>query len=352
MLCQMGPPDGEGANVVKLFARGALAALFLLILAAFGVPPARAQAPSVEPVAGPPETKFTFRADGFGRRESLGWYVVAPDGAVLGDARNSFEADGDGRARWDWRAPRDSQSGEWKMVAVSSRDGIRTIVIPFEIVHGALPPEPPISVQPADGPPGTVFTFAATGFRRGETVAYWTSAPDGATVGGDDFRAGANGDGYATWTWRAPADAVGGTWLMVGHGVTSGVEQVVRFTIGAAGGPPATASPIVAPPAAIPVPKPDSNVEPRWGGPGATFAFYVTGLRPGERFVYWASSPDGRALGGEGFSGTVDITGRADLRWAAPQNAVAGPWLMVVYGLDSRQTRTVRFDIAAPAEGQ
>ncbi len=325
---------------MKLFARGALAALFLLMLAAFGAPSARAQAPSVEPVAGLPETRFTFRADGFGRRESLGWYVVAPDGAVLGDARNSFEADGDGRASWDWRAPRDAQSGEWKMVAVSSRDGIRTIVIPFEIVNGAPPPEPPISVQPAGGPPGTVFTFAATGFRRGETVAYWTTAPDGATVGGDDFTAGANGDGYATWTWQAPVDAVGGTWLMVGHGVTSGMEQVVRFTISAAGGPP---------PAALPVPEPDSNVEPRRGGPGATFAFYVTGLRPGERFVYWASSPDGRALGGEDFSGIVDSTGRADLRWVAPQNAVAGPWLMVVYGLDSRQTRTVRFDIAAPA---
>ena len=91
------------------------------------------------------------------------------------------------------------------------------------------------TVTPQAGPPGTRFLFFADGFAADETLSIWLNAPNGKVIAAEDRALGDTSDtGAATWTWTAPADAPLGNWQMVGHGRTSGIEQVIPFTIGQA----------------------------------------------------------------------------------------------------------------------
>src|SRR5690349_20508568 len=88
------------------------------------------------------------------------------------------------------------------------------------------------TVQPASGPPGTRFLFFADGFAADEAISIWLNAPDGRVIAAEDRTLGrTSAFGAATWTWTAPANAPLGAWQMVGHGRTSGIEQIIPFTI-------------------------------------------------------------------------------------------------------------------------
>src|SRR5690606_27644279 len=90
------------------------------------------------------------------------------------------------------------------------------------------------SVYPPSGPAGTRFAFLASGFQRGERVAVWLNTPDGRVteIEAVGLRR-ATREGRVNWFWTPAEGTPDGTYQMVAHGVNSGVEHVITFTIGA-----------------------------------------------------------------------------------------------------------------------
>lgn len=187
-----------------------------------------------------------------------------------------------------------------------------------------------ISVFPASGPAGTRFGFIASGFQSRERVAVWLNTPDAqvTTVEAESLRR-ATREGRANWFWTAPEGARTGTYQMVAHGVSSGVERVVTFTIGA------EASPTAAPGARF-------NVNPGEGRPGSLFLFFARGYTKGESVALWVNRPDGRAVAvaAERIEVAED---RLDMSWQAPLDAIPGRWEMVLLGRTSGTQTVIPF---------
>jgi hypothetical protein len=318
----------------RSFALRLCTVLALLLGFAFAPRPAAAQEPAVEPTAGGRGTTFTFTAE-FRPKTLIGYWFTAPDGSVVGSTDYGFETGRSGRARWTWTAPDDAQAGLWRMTARPLRGGFSDqIIVPFTITGPPLQQPGGPFAEPATGPPGTVFTFTAGGFRPGEQADFWVSAPDGRAFGDRANIIFADEFGNGRWTWQAPSDAIGGTWLMVARGRDSQAERVIRFVISSGAAPPPTPPPGTA-----------GSVAPPRGGPGTVFTFSIPGFARGERVSYWSSSPDGRALGDESFFAFADDDGRVTITWTAPSDAVRGEWMLVGYGNTSRTTLTQRFTI-------
>ncbi len=196
---------------------------------------AQADAAVIPPVGGP-GTEFAFFATDFEDGEKVGYWLNAPDGAIVATNEETFAND-DGRADWMWDSPDNAMLGTWEMVAEGEDSG--TIwVIPFEVESG-LPesgaPAPRITngdyaVEPLAGPPGTEFEFFANGFESNEDVGFWLNAPDGSIVDINQKDNTTEG-GRVDWSWDSPSDAMRGNWEMVARGVDSNLEQVIPFEI-------------------------------------------------------------------------------------------------------------------------
>jgi hypothetical protein len=196
----------------------------------------RLQRPAVEPEIGLPGTTFTFFADGFTSGEALDTWLSGPNGATY-DLRD-IAASREGEANWDWTAPPDIAVGEWSMIARGFQSRVQHI-IPFRISPEADPEvNIPYGVTPESGPPGTTFTFFAEGFRGGERVSVWLTAPDGTTVRvgdpevyeADELPADENGRLEVTWT--SPPDAQRGTWnLTTRTARPDDIEDVIIYVI-------------------------------------------------------------------------------------------------------------------------
>jgi hypothetical protein len=104
-----------------------------------------------------------------------------------------------------------------------------------------VPTEPPgglvMSVRPGFGPPNGQFTFSASGLAAGEPVQVKFTDPTGAVVYPRNSNGGmytAGPDGALQFTLQPDQDfpaAPLGTWLWELHGVQSGLEGVVGFTL-------------------------------------------------------------------------------------------------------------------------
>ena len=134
--------------------------------------------------------------------------------------------------------------------------------------------------------------------------------------------------GAATWTWTAPADALLGAWQMVGHGRTSGIEQVIPFTIAQVVPADTSGQPY--------------NVVPADGTPGTLFRFYAAGYEPRE-FVYVSVNGPAGALKSPALvvPRTADPSGRVDGSWTSPADAAPGAYQIVVQADHSGVTRTI-----------
>ncbi len=93
-------------------------------------PPPDAEA-RVSPTSGPPGTQFNFAADGFEDGERIGYWLNTPTG-ILADPGFFFDAEDDGDARWNWRAPSGVTPGVYEMVARGNESQVEH-VIPFTI---------------------------------------------------------------------------------------------------------------------------------------------------------------------------------------------------------------------------
>lgn len=321
--------------------------IIILVLLLVSVPGAAAQStPSpdyaVAPPQGVPGTAFSFFAKGFGIRSMVVFWATAPDGQVFGADAYRVQANGEGRADWQWVAPSNAQPGRWAMVARQLDRPEVNITISFEIVPvadtGALPPPETSApgstvhdVVPRIGEPGSRFAFFARGFKRQEWVGFWFNDPTGRVYSNNnEYRVRASEQGRADWVWAAPGDAATGIWQAIARGQESGVERIIFFEIRREA--PETV-------------RNDVGVVPPVAEPDDTFAFFATGFEAREQVSFWAIDPTGKTIGRDGYKVDANADGRADWFWQAPGDALPGDWQMVAFGTKSNVTKVIFFQI-------
>jgi hypothetical protein len=197
-----------------------------------------------------------------------------------------------------------------------------TQVIPFTI--GQAPPAgtgQPSGVAPANGVPGTLFRFYATGFEFREPISVTVRGPAGELKDASVSTPNAAGpEGRIDGSWASPGDATPGAWQIIVRGSNSRVERAIAVTIDPA-------------PAAAPA---QLSVSPSSGAPGARFVFSAAGFRADEHISVWLNLPNGQVqeaqIEGRAQAGP---DGHAGWGWIAPSDAPLGTWQMVAHGRDS-----------------
>ena len=171
-----------------------------------------------------------FTGSGFTRGEQVAVWVTAPDQTVIGGDFEFAKSDA-GEIDIGFDVPQDALGGRWSLTAYGFIS--KTPVITTFEVQGRDPATatPQALVAPASGAPGSQFDFAALGFKKKETVSYWFTGPDGVIHAAYPEGDKANSDGRVDLSWRAPADAIRGTWVITIQGLTSGVARGVPFEI-------------------------------------------------------------------------------------------------------------------------
>lgn len=317
---------------------------------------------NVSPRGGGPNDWFSFYATGFRKGERVGYWATSPSGKVHPSNKEVY-ANKDGRADWSWKAPSSAEAGTW-LIAAQGKDSNTLRTLRVEITNTSNPVAPPPTatpqpvdegqnVNPREGSFGTRFDFFASGFRAGEAVGYWATAPSG-TVLASNNEVFANANGRADWNWIAPHNIEAGTWSIVAQGKESGILRTLQIQITA---PAATAVPTAEPtavppaePTAVPTSQPPSNpdngqnVSPRFGSIGTVFNFYATGFKAGESVGYWATSPSGVTVPSNQ-EVVANADGRADWSWSSPIDAQARTWLIVAQGKESGALRTLQIEI-------
>ena len=278
---------------------------------------------TVYPQAGPPGTRFLYFTDGFAADEPISIWLNAPNGQVIAaEDRALRNSSATGAATWTWTAPSDAPLGNWQMVGHGRRSGNEQ-VIPFTIAQAA-PSDTggqPFNVVPADGVPGTLFRFFATGFEAREFVYVSVNGPAGALKTPSlTVPRTADPSGRVDGSWTSPTDAAVGAYQIVIQSDHSGVTRTIPVTIHAAqAGPP-----------------PRLEITPAAGAPGARFVVSGSGFGANEKLSIWLNAPDGRVLPAE-IEGIAETApdGRVGWTWVAPKDAPLGAWQMVAHGRTS-----------------
>ncbi|MDQ2996097.1 MAG: hypothetical protein M3R61_03435 [Chloroflexota bacterium] len=307
---------------------GFLAALLL-------APAASAATTIVQPQAGPPGTRFLFFTDGFAADEPISIWLNAPDGRVIAAEDRALEnSSASGAATWTWTAPANATLGTWQMVGHGRRSGNEQI-IPFTIGQPA-PSDiggqgQPFNVVPADGVPGTLFRFFATGFEPREFVYVAVNGPSG-TLKAPSLTVPRTADptGRVDGSWTSPTDAALGAYQIVIQSDHSGVTRTIPLSIHAAQANQ----------------PPQLTVTPAAAAPGARFVFSGTGFGANEKLSIWLNTPDGRVLPTE-IEGVAEAApdGRVAWTWVAPKDAQLGAWQLVAHGRTSGIELVVGFTL-------
>jgi hypothetical protein len=310
--------------------------LFGLLGALFLTPTAGATpTATVQPQAGPPGTRFLFFADGFAADEPISIWLNAPNGQVIAaEDRALGDSSASGAATWTWTAPADAPLGAWQMVGHGRTSGNEQ-VIPFTIGQAA-PADTggqgqPYNVVPADGAPGTLFRFFATGFEAREFVYVSVHGPAG-TLENPSLTVPRTADpsGRVDGSWTSPSDAAVGGYQIVIQSDHSGVTRTIPVSIHAAQ-------------ASQP---PQLTVTPATAAPGARFVFSGSGFGANEKLSIWLNAPDGRVLPAE-IEGIAETApdGRVGWTWVAPKDAPLGAWQLVAHGRASGIEAVVGFTL-------
>ncbi|NJN67299.1 MAG: hypothetical protein HC884_11605 [Chloroflexaceae bacterium] len=187
------------------------------------------------------------------------------------------------------------------------------------------------TVEPMQGPPGTVFAFRVMGLVPNERVGTWLVDPRGGQHDLEE-QVFADGTGQASWTWAAPGDAYGGAWTMHGRSFATREEVIVSFVVeGEAIPHTRQASTMVLPDAS--------------GEPGTTFTFVARGeFQPWEQVGSWFIQPDGTRLDADqGIS--ADGNGQIYRVWTAPMDAMEGDWVFRARGINTLFQVDIAFHI-------
>lgn len=329
-------------------------ALLLIVGIAMLSSPAAAAPPTQEPPeyavappAGRPSTHFYFYATGFRRNEEVAYWFTDPNGRIYGDQFRYRTHCYEGRADWNWQSPNTATPGMWMAVVRSThpdKDKIER-VIPFEILPvDEAPPDntpaagggnpapgtPGTAVLPQVGPPGTRFSFYATGFSHAERVGYWFNAPDGRVYSDDYFYAVRANDDRADWRWTSPADGAPGLWTVVARGKKSKAERVIQFEVL---------------PSSVRENSPGVAVEPVSGPPDSRFSFSASGFRSREEARFWVNAPDGTQYDKDKYRIMANKEGVGYWNWKVPPDAPAGYWLMIIMGEESQTQKYIYFEV-------
>jgi hypothetical protein len=307
-----------------------------------GPPPPPPPTAGVTPQQARPGTTLSFSASGFSGGEEIAWWANAP-GVLEPVARNGIDelfADAQGFVRFEWTVPANAASGQWSMVVRGVESGVQHQIL-FEVTGGTDAPTPSggpqVTMTPQSGPPGTTFSFLASGFRRKETIQYWATGPDRQVVS-DNQQIIASVDGEAEWQWTTPADIAPGQWVMSIQGPGSDVLITLPFEISGEARPA----------------DPGITVSPPSGAPGTTFSFSATGFNNQEKLGWWLTTPNGTVVAGDD-DAQATVEGRYAWSWTAPADAQGGRWQAVVRGKTSGTERIVGFVLegggAAPTGG-
>ena len=173
---------------------------------------------------------ISFVGTGFTRGEQVAIWATAPDQTVIG-GDFAFAKGEAGQIDFGFNVPNDALGGRWSLTAYGFIS--KTPVITTFEVQGRDPATatPQALVVPTSGAPGTQFEFAALGYREKEQVSYWFTGPDGEIQAAYPEGDSANSDGRDDLSWRAPADAIHGIWVITIQGLRSGVARGVPFEI-------------------------------------------------------------------------------------------------------------------------
>ena len=209
---------------------GPIAVLLALLLALPGAALAAAfTLTPAQPSVASGQTIY-FTGSGFTPGEQVAIWATAPDQTVIG-GDFEFAKGATGEIDIGFKVPDDALGGRWSLTAYGFIS--KTPVIATFEVQGRDPATatPQALVAPASGAPGSQFDFAALGFKKKEKVSYWFTGPDGVIHAAYPAGDSANSDGRVDLSWRAPADAVRGIWVITIQGLKSGVARGVPFEI-------------------------------------------------------------------------------------------------------------------------
>ncbi len=191
----------------------------------------------VSPASGPAGTTFTAQGLGFRTGEQVGVYVTRPDQSVNG-APFQVGGGGDGATEEvEFSTGVESALGVWVMTFEGVSSGRKGFAY-FRVTAAAAAPgdsSAPAAVSaeisPTGGPGGTVFMMRGLGFRAGERVGVYITAPDQSVVGAP-FQVGAGGDGASEYvTFESEPGMSAGVYAVTFEGVSSGHRAIAYFRI-------------------------------------------------------------------------------------------------------------------------
>lgn len=162
----------------------------------------------------------TFTGTGFNANELVSVWTTAPDSQTA--ALPGVSADASGAVALSVSFP---SAGYWQVTAQGLSSNVQSIsgyTVGSSASGGVAPPSPAAGMVAV----GRNATFTASGYQPGETVAIWTTAPDGtpaALPGGT-----ADTAGRITLTTAFPTP---GYWQITAQGITSGVQKIVGYTV-------------------------------------------------------------------------------------------------------------------------
>jgi hypothetical protein len=194
--------------------------------------PARAQTAltlTVSPTTVSAGEWVVFTGAGFRPNERVSAWSTAPNGVVLGG--EFYWADPSGNVWFDRRIADDAIGGRWAMTAYG--DLCKTPgIVTFDVNGKPLDQAAFIaSATPTSGPPGTVFSFAATGYDEKERISYWFTGPDGVVYDSYNQTERTDKDGRIDLEWTAPGSAVKGRWVVTIQGIKSAMARAIVFEI-------------------------------------------------------------------------------------------------------------------------
>jgi hypothetical protein len=225
-----GAPDGRRANDTQrriwMFAtmlRRTLGGLALALLVAGLLAPSvgAATTASVAVSAGENAGWYQFHATGFGRTESLHYYLIGPGGQSIGG--RDLSTNGDGNRDFGLKLPRWAPSGDWTIV-VEGKSSDRTAQATFATTARGADLE--LAIVAASG---STVAVTGDGFDTREEVRYWLTGPDGKIYVTGDLEASTRGHIYVEA--QVGAELPRGQWTLSAYGQESDHFGVAAFTV-------------------------------------------------------------------------------------------------------------------------
>ncbi|HMO56813.1 MAG TPA: hypothetical protein PKC19_05620, partial [Roseiflexaceae bacterium] len=236
--------------------------------------------------------------------------------------------------------------GTWQLVAQGMTSG-RYAVARFTIGDQPPPAGPQSGVSVRVVPNivlvGQAFTIQGDGFRGGEKVSLWLTAPDGSvrainTSPEADRRTGSITPANVRITTDVGFRA--GTWSITAQGRESGRQAIGTFRIDVpgptqgGGGDPARLGNLIHDRLQ---PSGDGSIVPLAAPPGLPFTFNANGFDPGEEIAVYVTPPGSAAQAIA--ASLIQRDGRGGVRVGfRPPSQIEGTWAITAEG---RQTRRV-----------